>query len=332
MHAACCLLLVPLLLAAAPQLGGADDWLPKPVRFASGVSGHIHPAACVTKSGTVLVVYSQSNYQDLRLTRSADGGKTWSEPAPFAPTAKLSLYPGSLTVLKDGRVVHAWNTWYPAEKDKSRFVQFAVSGDDGKMWGETRSLAKNPAAHSVIRHPFLELSDTEWLMPLMDRTVVYNPTTGEERPFGDGRNHGLVPIVRTPMGTLVSGAGLRSTDGGKTWEKVTPFPKIAPDGWRHEMIALDNGWLLASEVLGPGIGGERWRFIVSRDDGKTWDFDGAVTYYDPGRAIGGRACPRTVQLDRDTLGTILYDTDAPKPEGAGVFFLRVPVARLTATK
>src|SRR5947208_5204831 len=82
---------------------------PKPVRLATGVSGHVHPAACVTKAGTVLVIFSQSNYKDLRLTRSADGGKTWTEPAAFKPTEKLEIYPGSLTALRDGRVVHAWN-------------------------------------------------------------------------------------------------------------------------------------------------------------------------------------------------------------------------------
>src|SRR5262245_31732425 len=80
---------------------------PKPVRIASGVSGHIHPAACVSKKGTVVVIFCQSDYKDHRLTRSTDGGLTWSNPEPFAPTAKLSIYPGSLTTLKDGRLVHA---------------------------------------------------------------------------------------------------------------------------------------------------------------------------------------------------------------------------------
>jgi hypothetical protein len=94
------------------------------------------------------------------------------------------------------------------------------------------------------------------------------------------------------------------------------------------MIALSNGWLVASEVLGPGTGGDCWRFVVSRDDGKSWDFDGAVEFYNPGRAIGGRACPRTVQLDKDTLGTVFYDVDAKQPGGPGVFFIRVPVSRL----
>jgi uncharacterized protein len=299
------------------------------VRIASGVSGHIHPAACVAKDGTIVVLFGQSDMKDLRVSRSSDGGRTWSKPEPFPPTVKLSIYPGSLTALRDGRVLHAWNVWYTEPgKPKSRFVQFALSSDGGKTWGEPRSLPKNPEMQSVIRHPIVELGPKAWLFSLMDRTILYDFQTGKTTPFADGRKHGLVPMVRTVKGTLVSGAGLRSTDGGKTWEKVTPFPKVGKDGWRYDLITLDNGWLVASEVLGPGFGGDRWRFVVSRDDGKSWDFDGAITFYAPGRPIGGRACPRSAQLDRDTLGTVFYDTDGKQPGGSGVFFLRTPLKKL----
>jgi hypothetical protein len=321
-----------LLLSLACLSRGADDWPPKPVRLAGKVSGHVHPAACVSKKGTVVVVFSQSDMKDLRLTRSTDGGKTWSEPAPFAATAKLSIYPGSLTALSDGRIVHAWNVWYKDDNEKkSRFVQFSISGDEGKSWSEPTSLKKNAKAESIIRHPFVEMPGGKWLFSLSDRTIVYDPKTGDESAFGD-RTHGLVPIGRTPKGTLVSGAGLRSTDGGKTWQKVSPFPKIGENGWRFEMTALSNGWLIAGEVLGEGVGGKSWRYVVSRDDGKSWDLDGAKTFYDPGRAIGGRACPRTVQLDKETIGTVFYDVDAKQDGGPGVFFIRTPLSRLAAKK
>lgn len=302
---------------------------PKMTRIASGVSGHIHPALCLTKSGALVVIFSQSDFKDLRVSRSTEGGKTWSDPVAFPHTAKLSIYPGSLTTLRDGRVVHAWNTWYMNEKGKkSRFVQFSISDDEGKSWSDPKSLPKNPDAESIIRHPIVELGPREWLFSLSDRTAVYDPSTEKLTALGDGHVHGLVPIVRTGKGTLVSGAGLRSEDGGKTWQKVAPFPAIGTNGWRFEMIGLDNGWLLAGEVEGPGTGGERWRVVVSRDDGKSWDFAGAVELYNPGRAIGGRACPRTVPLDKDTLGTVLYDVDAKQAGGPGVFFLITPMAKL----
>src|SRR3954468_2156582 len=109
-----CLALV-LVLGSAALAGGEES--PKPVRIATGVTGHIHPAVCVTKKGTIVVIFSQSNFKDLRLSRSSDGGLTWSEPVPASPTEKLSIYPGSLTTLSDGRIVHAWNTWYTDAKE-----------------------------------------------------------------------------------------------------------------------------------------------------------------------------------------------------------------------
>jgi hypothetical protein len=323
------LLTAGLATLTAGQEKTGTDAAPKFVRIASKVSGHIHPAFCVTKQGTLLTIFSQSDFKDLRLSRSTDGGLNWSEPVAFPPTEKLSIYPGALTTLADGRIVHVWNTWYGDTKEtKSRYPQYSISSDDGKTWCEPKSLPKNPEAQSVIRHAIVELAPNEWLFSLADQTVVYDPRAEKTTPFADGRKHGLVPIVRTAKGTLVSGAGLRSTDGGKNWQKVAPFPKIGSDGWRYDLVALDNGWLVASEALGPGTGGDSWRFVVSRDDGMTWDFDGALEFYNPGRPIGGRACPKTVQLGKEALGTVFYDVDAKQPGGPGVFFVRTPLAKL----
>lgn len=328
------LLITSLLTVPHRPAGGADPASSPFIRMASGVSGHIHPAACVTKQGTVLVIFSQSDFRDLRLTRSEDGGRTWSEPQPFAHTAKLSIYPGALTTLADGRIIHIWNTWYPdpnRSSGKSRYPQFSISSDDGLTWGEPKSLPKNPDSESVLRHPIVELTPNRWLFSLTDKTVVYDPETEAVAPFGDGRNHGLTPIVKTPTGTLISGSGARSTDGGQTWQPVEPFPAIKDNGWRFDLMTTSNGWLVTAEVIGPGVGGNLWRFVVSRDDGASWDFDHAVEFYNPGRPIGGRACPKTVQLDADTLGTVFYDVDAKQPGGPGVFFLRTPLSKLAVS-
>src|SRR5437764_8914701 len=113
------------LFAAALPAQEAD--VPPLVRIDSGVSGHIHPALCLTKKGTLVAVYCKSEYQPYLITRSTDGGKTWSKPTLFPHTVKTQVYPGSLTTLADGRLVHAWNVWFsPTEKVKSRYVAYSI--------------------------------------------------------------------------------------------------------------------------------------------------------------------------------------------------------------
>ena len=47
-----------------------------------------------------------------------------------------------------------------------------------------------------------------------------------------------------------------------------------------------------------------------------------------GRPIGGRACPRSVEIDGKTLGTIFYDIEPKQPGGSGVFFRTLPIGML----
>ena len=299
----------------------------KPVRIADPVDGHIHPAVCVSRQGTIVVTFGRVNHRDLRITRSTDGGRTWAPSTPFGPTENKTYYPGSLTTLSDGRLLHAWNRWNgETTEDEPRSVLYSLSEDDGLTWSDPLPLPRDPKVMSVVRHPIVELAPDRWLFSLSDRTLVFDPVNSEGEPFGDGRQHGLVPIVRTQKGTFVSGAGLRSTDEGQTWEPIEKFPDLKEQGWRHEMVALANGWLLASEILGPGVGGEPIRYRISTDDGRTWDR--TFEYYHPGRPIGGRACPRTVELGADTIGVVFYDVDANQPGGPGLFFLRIPLAKL----
>ena len=54
------------------------------VRIANPVGGHIHPSACVSQKGTIVVIYGHINHRDLRITRSTDGGKPGQSPSLLA--------------------------------------------------------------------------------------------------------------------------------------------------------------------------------------------------------------------------------------------------------
>ena len=317
-------MLVGVMLAlGAAAMGQAEGKL---VRIADPVGGHIHPAVCLSQKGTLIVTYGRVNHRDLRITRSTDGGRTWEPPTPFVHTVGKTYYPGSLTTLASGQILHCWNRWSADDNEKEpRSVLYSLSSDDGLSWSEPRPFPRDPKVMSVIRHPVVELP-SGWLTSLSDRTLVVDPASGKGQPFGDGRAHGLVPIVRTPKGTFISGKGLRSTDEGRTWQTIDGIPNLHEQGWRHELVCLSNGWLLASEILGPGVGGERIRYVISQDDGVTWDR--TYEYYNPGRPIGGRACPRTVQLDDQAIGVVFYDVDPQQEGGPGLFFLRLELAKL----
>lgn len=109
-------LLAAVLVAVLAAGGRAAPPAEGAVRIAGGVSGHIHPAVCVGRGGVVLVIFSESDLQQAHPTRSEDGGRRGR--AGTSPPHGVSLYlPGALLTLRDGCIVHVWNTWYQDRRE-----------------------------------------------------------------------------------------------------------------------------------------------------------------------------------------------------------------------
>ena len=211
-----CLLTICVILGC-PTHSFSQTTSLEPVRIASPNNAHIHPAVCVSKRGTLTVICGRVCHTELGVTHSSDGGRTWTMATAFDHTIDKAHYPGSLTALEDSRILHAWNRWSGETNQREpRSVLYALSSDEGRTWNTPKSLPRDPLLNCIIRHPIVELAPDRWLFSLSDKTFVYDPTTGSGTPLGDGHVHGLVPLVRTPRGTYVSGQGLRSTDDGKT--------------------------------------------------------------------------------------------------------------------
>ena len=140
-----------------------------PIRVVDVIDGHVHPSVCVTHSGDVLAVYNKSGGggKELLLCRSRDRGRIWSAPVPIPVIKDCSIYPGSLTTLRDGRIVLHWSCYRHEGERRWRVPQYCVSENEGKSWSNPRDLRiDDHTNYSCLRHSILELDENRWVCPL----------------------------------------------------------------------------------------------------------------------------------------------------------------------
>jgi metallo-beta-lactamase class B len=308
--------------AEAPAAEGAAEDAALCVRIADAASGgHVHPAICVTAGGAVLVAHFAEPEGKIFLLRSTDGGRSWADLGTVPDIGGGLPYPGALTTLADGRALLTWNFWVdPKDFTLGRRPWFATSADEGATWSDARKLPIDDAEEGYVRHSVWERSENEWIFPLGIGAVRYDPDADRAEAFGDLRLR-PGPLVRTAAGTLLHGAGHRSTDEGATWTALAGFPGVA--SYRCDLKALDNGWVLGAVAEDD----QSFYLVASYDDGLTWNLDRRWVIYEPGRYIG-RACPQLAPLDPRTLGVVFWDAHRDQPGGAGVYFARLDLEEL----
>jgi len=188
------------------------------------------------------------------MSRSADGGKTWSEPATVfdRPDADDGIVASG--VARDGSVMVAAvsYTWkgdrYTTDGWLAR-TWFQRSRDGGRTWDTPVEVNVKPLDWAYPFGHILEESDGTLLLAGYGGAL---PVTAAEQ---------------RPQASFV----VRSHDGGKTWGDLV---RIAPDHNEITMARRRDGSIVAVMRT---VGGARLNSSISRDAGRTWSAPKPVT-------------------------------------------------------
>ncbi len=213
----------------------------------AGVRSH-RPAVIELRDGGLWVFYyalvkvdwvdASRASNDLWAVRSGDGGLTWDKPR--------RLYAGYVGMLQGAIRTRAGHLIVPlcAYEGGRRFVSFCqVSMDEGTTWKTTANIDLGYPATSLPLSPNLNGGALE-------------PSVAE---MPDGR---LLMLIRTVLGLFYQSV---SSDGGLTWEPVSPSP--LDSGGPCNLVGLPGGTLAVAynpaNYESPGT--KRWGSPIGYD-------------------------------------------------------------------
>lgn len=228
------------------------------------------PSVCQCADGSLTAVYAvgqafESVDSTSCVSRSFDGGKSWTEPKPLFDKSQFSVPITDyckVTALPDGRLVALGYAFLRPDPEKpignpeiggllDDFIFFATSDDSGESWSEMHEIADHWGGHAEASAPVTVLRDGTWITPI----------TGF--PGWDGKMTG-------PM----QGRLLRSDDGGEHWndDAVCMDFGTPVTCYEQRLCQLDSGTILCigwNENTATGARMEN-HFTFSTDNGKTW--------------------------------------------------------------
>jgi sialidase-1 len=294
--------LMAVLRGGAPHIGvkgrldivtSKDDgktWS-TPRTIVDGPEDDRNPAFGQLKNGDILLAYAilhgydasglklstsptERRAEGVYVTRSSDGGKTWTKPEISESTHALqkdggSLSPyGKIVQLPDGTVLMSVYYQFADARGNQEYV--FRSHDSGKTWGE-------PA---LVGEHYNETG----LLALADGSVV--------------------AALRSEAGGHLAIAF--SKDGGHTWN--APAEITRDKEHPGDLIRLKNGdILLTYGERNKPFGVEA---IVSHDKGKSWDARSKVVLANDA-ASTDCGYPSSIQLPNGKIVTIYYQVDDP---------------------
>ena len=234
--------------------------------------------------------------------RSADGGRSWSEPAVLQDNVgRMNVMSVTLRRFRTQQRATVGMFYLVKNGHGDLRVHMRISADDGRTFGESRVVTNAPGYHVMNNDRVTELSDGRLLCPVawakdVERDGHFTsfcywsddegqawatgtsrvdvPQRGAMEPevleLDDGR---VLMIVRTQLGEIYASY---STDRGESWSEAKPWGVKSPESPATLRRIPSTGDLLL--VWNPtvdakaGHGGRRTPLVaaVSRDEGTTW--------------------------------------------------------------
>ncbi|MCC6683273.1 MAG: exo-alpha-sialidase [Phycisphaeraceae bacterium] len=306
------------------------------------------PDIVITEQGELLAVFSGDRdwhvcpWGKIMITRSVDGGVTWSQPA-VAMDTPLDDRGTGLLVLPDGSLLLTFHASLSfADRTGPRYDPYAeyakanITQDVRDKWGGfwcTRSTdggvtwSEPATAPAMTPHGPTLLKDGRLLLPgggaMYESTdngqtwtqisqVPNNPQTWKSRyafmseaaciETDDGR---IIALARYADGTDTALRQTVSEDGGKTWSEPT---STGMPGYPPHLLKSSNGWLVAS--YGRRIAPMGERACISKDNGRTWLVDQEIILSNAApQGAGDLGYPASVQLPDSSIWTVYYQVE-----------------------
>ena len=195
----------------------------------------------------------------IRAVRSADGGRTWSEPVTQLADPQRSLFQPSLTRLANGEL---GLTHTVLAHGQDAYKVFRRSADEGRTWSDPLKISDDSHAYTTGPHNRLYTLSSGRLLALLH----CNLAPKKDRQGG-------------PLGAYV----VYSDDHGRTWTRTpgdrvlhvadNPYRKHEWGFWEPSLVEHEPGKLLMMARTATG-----WLYECrSEDGGSTWT--------DPARSV-----------------------------------------------
>ncbi|HEX3061403.1 MAG TPA: sialidase family protein, partial [Usitatibacter sp.] len=272
-----------------------DPWL------SFGVDGTVFASAVSTAGGT----FSAGSRNAVLVSRSTDGGRTWSDPATLIRDGETFFNDKETVTADPVDARFAYAAWDRIAPDGTGASYFARSADGGATWEAARVIDDPGPGAQTIANLVRVLPDGT-LACLLVRVV------GDE----DRVTEAAIELVR-------------SRDRGATWSAPIPVAAIQALGARDPATgrAVRDGSILAQMAVAPdgslAVAWQDGRFTGERDGiALARSADGGLTWSAPVRVnpdASTTAFTPQVHVRADgTIGVGYYVLRADRPEGLAI--------------